>query len=102
MKLSRTRLFLYNLVLTGVLVGIYMICCMLQVVQEQGHFIITFPYGYHSGFNLGLNCAESTNFALERWVEYGKKATRCLCRSDGVHINMDVFVKKYQVSIDSV
>ena len=82
--------------------GFYMICCILQVVQEQGHFIITFPYGYHSGFNLGLNCAESTNFALERWVEYGKKATRCLCRSDGVHINMDVFVKKYQVSTDSV
>lgn len=69
------------------------------MIQEQGHFIITFPFGYHSGFNLGLNCAESTNFALERWVEYGKKATRCLCRSDGVHINMDMFVKKYQVFI---
>ena len=67
------------------------------MIQERGHFIITFPFGYHSGFNLGLNCAESTNFALERWVEFGKKATRCLCRSDGVHINMDMFVKKYQV-----
>ena len=37
--------------------------------------MITFPYGYHSGYNHGFNCAESTNFATERWIEYGK---RCL------------------------
>jgi len=37
--------------------------------------MITFPYGYHSGYNHGFNCAESTNFGTERWIEYGK---RCL------------------------
>ena len=69
---------------------------LIKVVQEPGNFIVTFPYGYHAGFNQGLNCAESTNFASLRWIEYGKKAKRCLCRKDMVQINMDVFVEKFQ------
>ena len=37
--------------------------------------MITFPYAYHAGFNLGYNCAESTNFALTSWINFGRKAT---------------------------
>lgn len=47
---------------------------LLQVTQEAGEFMITFPYGYHAGFNHGFNCAESTNFATVRWIDYGKAA----------------------------
>lgn len=59
----------------------------------------TFPYGYHAGFNLGLNCAESTNFALPRWVEYGKKASVCRCWDDTVRIDMAPFVRRIQPNL---
>ncbi|XP_042613465.1 lysine-specific demethylase 4A-like isoform X2 [Cyprinus carpio] len=67
-----------------------------KVTQEAGQFIVTFPYGYHAGFNHGFNCAESTNFATQRWINYGKLATLCSCRKDMVKISMDVFVRKFQ------
>jgi len=49
------------------------------LVQHAGEFVITFPRGYHAGFNLGFNCAESVNFALDSWIEIGRKAQACSC-----------------------
>ncbi|XP_033109242.1 lysine-specific demethylase 4C-like [Anneissia japonica] len=69
-----------------------------KITQERGQFMITFPFGYHAGFNHGFNCAESTNFASERWIDYGKRAshTCCNCQRDSVKISMDPFVLKFQ------
>ncbi|KAL1110618.1 hypothetical protein AAG570_008146 [Ranatra chinensis] len=67
-----------------------------KITQLEGEIMITFPYGYHAGFNHGFNCAESTNFASPRWVEYGKRALHCLCRPNNVNISMDTFVKRFQ------
>ncbi|XP_040819668.1 lysine-specific demethylase 4C isoform X2 [Ochotona curzoniae] len=67
-----------------------------KITQEAGEFMITFPYGYHAGFNHGFNCAESTNFATVRWIDYGKLAKLCTCRKDMVKISMDIFVRKFQ------
>ncbi|ORZ38686.1 JmjC domain, hydroxylase-domain-containing protein, partial [Catenaria anguillulae PL171] len=50
-----------------------------RMVQEKNEFVITFPRGYHAGFNLGFNCAESVNFALPRWFAIGKRARPCQC-----------------------
>ncbi|EDW01194.1 probable lysine-specific demethylase 4A [Drosophila grimshawi] len=67
-----------------------------KITQEAGEIMITFPFGYHAGFNHGFNGAESTNFASKRWIEYGKRASICKCRSDMVKISMETFVRHFQ------
>lgn len=52
------------------------------LVQKAGEFVITFPRGYHAGFNMGFNCAESVNFALDSWLPLGRKARFCKCVDD--------------------
>jgi len=64
------------------------------LVQHQGELVITFPRGYHAGFNLGLNCAESTNFALESWIDLGRTAGVCQCVPDSVSINVDALLQE--------
>ena len=67
-----------------------------KMIQGEKEIIIVFPYAYHSGWNHGFNIAESTNFALERWVEYGKRASHCDCGRMPVTFKVDEFVKKFQ------
>ncbi|KZO99524.1 JmjC-domain-containing protein [Calocera viscosa TUFC12733] len=59
------------------------------LVQHQGEFVITFPQGYHAGINLGFNCAESVNFALQGWEDVVKKADWCKCEADSVKLDID-------------
>ncbi|KAK0531710.1 hypothetical protein OC842_003527 [Tilletia horrida] len=66
----------------------------LKLVQHAGEFVITYPYGYHSGYNLGFNCAESVNFALDTWVEIGRNAGFCKCRSDSVQMDVEAFLEE--------
>lgn len=56
--------------------------------------MITFPYGYHAGYNLGFNCAESVNFALDSWLSIGKVANSCQCIHDSVKIDVSIFDKQ--------
>ncbi|KAJ1021695.1 hypothetical protein NDA16_003831 [Ustilago loliicola] len=62
----------------------------LKLVHNAGEFVITYPYGYHSGFNLGYNCAESVNFALESWLDIGRKANYCHCDMSQNSVRIDV------------
>ena len=67
-----------------------------KVVSNPGEFVITFPYGYHSGYNLGYNCAEAVNFGLEEWLQYGRVAKKCDCdqAQDSVWINVHDLERK--------
>ncbi|KAH9814628.1 hypothetical protein DFH28DRAFT_970627 [Melampsora americana] len=66
-----------------------------KVVHLPGEIILTYPYGYHSGFNLGYNCAESVNFANEQWIEKGRVAKSCKCIDDAVTINVDAWLREH-------
>ena len=67
-----------------------------KIVHHPGEFVITFPYGYHSGYNLGYNCAEAVNFALDSWMEYGRVAKKCDCSQaqDSVWIDIHEIERK--------
>ena len=67
-----------------------------KIVHNPGEFVITFPYGYHSGYNLGYNCAEAVNFALDSWLEFGRVAKKCDCSQaqDSVWINVHEIERK--------
>ena len=70
--------------------GIYLNRC----VQLPGEFMLTYPRGYHSGFNVGFNCAESINFATETWLDIGRQAKSCTCVQDSVSINVDAWLEE--------
>ncbi|KAK7676918.1 hypothetical protein QCA50_020108 [Cerrena zonata] len=67
-----------------------------KIVHNEGEFIITYPYGYHAGFNYGYNLAESVNFALDDWFPFGEKTSKCECISDSVGINVKQLFCSYK------
>jgi len=63
-----------------------------KCLQSAGEFVVTKCAGYHSGFNLGFNCAESVNFAIKDWVNFGLSAKYCKCHKDNLILDMETFV----------
>ena len=62
--------------------------------QKPGEFVVTFPRGYHFGFNTGLNFAESVNWGTQGWLEFGKNGLQCNCcrqKLSGAPFDMSLF-----------
>ncbi|KAL7410197.1 hypothetical protein BDY24DRAFT_400420 [Mrakia frigida] len=67
------------------------------LVQHENEFVFTFPRGYHAGFNMDFNCAESINFAIDSWVELGRRARVCECIEDSVKIDVDAVLAEHEL-----
>ncbi|KAG5185551.1 lysine-specific demethylase 4A-like protein [Tribonema minus] len=67
-------------------------------LQSEGEIIITWPASYHCGFNHGFNIAESSNFAIERWLKEGRRAGFCKCRPHSVRIDVGTVAHLYRTS----
>ena len=67
-----------------------------KTIQKSRDFVVVFEGVYHSGFNYGYNAAESVNFAMENWVEIGKKVGYCRCEKGSVRIDWKTFEANLQ------
>ena len=68
-----------------------------MLVQHENEFVFTFPRGYHAGFNMDFNCAESINFAIDSWVDLGRRARVCECVADSVKIDVDAVLAEHEL-----
>jgi hypothetical protein len=48
-------------------------------IQEPGQIVVTFPKGYHGGFNTGFNVNCAINYACKDWIFFGLRASIDLC-----------------------
>lgn len=52
---------------------------LFQIAQNPNEIIITFPKGYHAGFNSGYNIAEAVNVATPNWLNIYSEFNFCNC-----------------------
>lgn len=73
-----------------------------KVIHNEQEFMITYPYGYHAGLNYGYNIAESVNFAIEEWFDFGLKTSKCLCVADSVGIDVERLIRRVRGEPDPI
>lgn len=68
-----------------------------ETKQCVNEIIVTFPYGYHAGFNHGYNCAEAKNFVTREWIPFGVHAKMCgrKCGLPPFKLDINRYVKEH-------
>lgn len=74
---------------------------VLEIDQDEGEFVITFPGALHQGHNRGRNYAEAINFGTHEWLRHGlgcekkKCSLRNQCRTSIPYIPIDKIAKQH-------
>lgn len=60
---------------------------------------MTFPSGYHAGFNSGFNIAESVNFVTDDWLPMLPRFKGCQCHPQNMRLDPHFVLQALEKSL---
>ncbi|XP_026271626.1 uncharacterized protein LOC113201878 [Frankliniella occidentalis] len=67
------------------------------IIQKPKQAVVLYPNAAHWVVNLGMNCAEASNFPSKMWLPYGLASVKCHCIMDqDFHMDLSAMVAVLQ------